>query len=75
MSAVSSTDRSINNVASCVITVRTFSIFSPAIDYWPVTHVDATRVDFSILFGLALRPFPLPFDFKLQILARSHFHI
>ena len=44
------TDRSILNFArSCVITVRAFSIVSPAIDYWPVTPLDATRVDETII--------------------------
>ena len=42
-SAVRSTDRSILNFGSCVTTVRAFSIISPAIDYWPVTPLDATR--------------------------------
>ena len=32
------------------VTFRAFSVTPPAIDYWPVAPLDATRVDETIVF-------------------------
>ena len=86
-SAVSSTDRSILNFATSVVTVRAFSIISPAIDYWPVTPLRAWLLKdtrylvpgtwYKILSTLALRSstfFLLFFSLLLSSLTRRRFY-
>ena len=54
-------------------TVRAFSIISPAIDYWPLSPLDATRVDETkILAGSISNGFrPVPFRARKQQFARE----
>lgn len=51
-SALRSTDRSIINLATYVITVRACSIIFPAIDRCSVTPLDGARVDETIVLTL-----------------------